>query len=136
MKRVISWGVALVLEMIGMYIVSFVASLCVNFGRTVHASHPGLFWIIIIFGGTFGLSIVSGLAIFVPKTVIIVSDKICESKNGMRYKVIGWALAAVYGLAFAVAFLTHSYPDLIKLIVMGLVYVGMNIVLTVLANDR
>lgn len=136
MKRVISWAVALVLEIIGMYIVSFIATFCVNFGRTVYASHPGLFWIIIFLGGTFGLSVVSGLAIFVPKTVIIVSDKICESKNGMRYKVIGWTLAMVYGLASVVVFLAHSFPDLIKLIVMALVYVGMNIVLTVLANDR
>ena len=135
-KRFLSWVVLIVLGYIGLVIAGWVAEIATKLAQNVYYNNRGIFWIVLILGGTFGLGIVSGLVIFLPRLVILASQAICKSKKGLRYQIVGWTFAVIYLLTLILGLLWNTTLGMTPLVyaVETITWIVYNVVIAVLGK--
>ena len=107
MKRFLSWivlGIGLVL---GHVILQLLASICVTVGMLVHEYSAIIFWVIIVLGGSFGLTIPYLLSVFISTKLYDICERIMPSRKGARYVVA----PLIYGLLHIVALIRTFIGD-------------------------
>lgn len=87
MKRVLSWIVLGIGLVIGNVILQILASICVTLGMIVHDYNTTIFWIIIVLGGSFGLTIPYLFSVFISTKIFDLCERIMPSRKGVRYVV-------------------------------------------------
>jgi len=97
MKRIFSWVVTVVLEYILMILVAFASALAVRAFHSIGQLSEGLFWAVVILGGSTVLGAFIWLIGLGNALVVGAAEKICPSKKGVRYIVIGTLFIALYG---------------------------------------
>lgn len=107
MKRVLSWIVLGIGLVIGNVILQLLASICVTVGMLVHEYSAIIFWVIIILGGSFGLTIPYLLSVFISTKLYDICERIVPSRKGARYVVA----PLIYGLLHIVALIRTFIGD-------------------------
>ena len=108
MKRLLSWIVLVVCVGISAVLLNIVVSLGLYAAYKLYDSSRGIFWVIILLGGSFGLGIAYYFSLIAAQTCIKISQKICPSKKGLRYMVT----ASIIGLTFLMEFIATFIADL------------------------
>jgi len=96
MKRFLSWVVLGLSIFISAKIIQFIVYTAIRIAAMIHDSHPGLFWVIIFVGGSFGLGLAYYFSMLAAHLCVNISQKIKPSVKGTRY-VVG---AIILGLLF------------------------------------
>ena len=107
MKRVLSWIVLGLGLVIGNVILQLLASICVTVGMLVHEYSAIIFWVIIVLGGSFGLTIPYLLSVFISTKLYDLCERIVPSRKGARYVVA----PLIYGLLHIVALIRTFIGD-------------------------
>ena len=87
MKRVLSWIVLSIGLFLGLTIDILIVSLCFYLGVSVYNFNNALFWVIIILGGSFGLTIPYLFSVFYSTKLYHFCEWIKPSQKGVRYIV-------------------------------------------------
>ena len=87
MKRVLSWIVLSIGLFLGLTIDILIVSLCFYLGVSVYNFNNALFWVIIILGGSFGLTIPYLFSVFYSPKLYHFCEWIKPSQKGVRYIV-------------------------------------------------
>lgn len=87
MKRVLSWIVLSIGLFLGLTIINLIVGICFYIGISVYNFNNALFWVIIILGGSFGLTIPYLFSLFSSTKLYHFCEWIKPSQKGVRYIV-------------------------------------------------
>lgn len=104
MKRFLSWLVLVVVSYICLVLVDVIKQVVLAVIFKIASSGVAIV-ILILLGGGGGLSIVGIAMMMMAVFDVSLSDLICKSEKGTRYKVVGWIMVAVYGVIMLLALL-------------------------------
>lgn len=107
MKRILSWIVLWVCTFISAYLIKLITYLAVTFASRLYDTSRGIFWVVIICGGSFGIGAAYFISVFASSLCVTASEKIKPSLTNRRYKVC----AIIIGILFLL--------DLILCILLG-----------------
>lgn len=101
MKRVLSWIVLALCLFVSCKIIQFIVYIGFGIATRVYDASRGIFWLIIIVGGSFGLGIAYAFSFAAVSLCTKFSEKVFPSAKGTRY-IVG---ATITGLLFLLDFL-------------------------------
>lgn len=101
MKRLLSWVVLAVSEWVFGICIWYLIKLAIWLFNFIHGKSEAVAWALLIMEGTAALGFVFFLIMVGSKVVVTLSQKVCESKKGGRYLVVGIATTVLTGAALA-----------------------------------
>lgn len=105
MKKALSVIVLVLCSFVSIVLIVLFGTLVMTLIEVIYASSRALFWIVVIFGGSFGLGLLWYLIPLAATISVSLSQKIDLSKRGTRFTVIGIIIIVLYGLnALAIIF--------------------------------
>lgn len=136
MKRFLSWIVLLICSYVSLLACSVLYRIVLRIIYWLMGSRLALVLVVLLGGGgtlTFGLVILIALAHYTT----VISDAVCRSENGLRYKVVGGIAAVVYTVGAALIFfgLANSSTACTAAIA-NIIYALYGIVLIFAAKER
>lgn len=102
-RRLLSWVVLILCEFIVMNLSDIVVRLIVRAFRAINSLHEGLFWTVVILGGAAVIGIYIGISAGGNWLVVDLSERVCKSKKGARYIVLGVLMVILYALPLVMA---------------------------------
>ena len=98
MKKLLSIIVLILCSALSVFAIVIAASLIFGLIQTIYDSSRALFWIVIFFGGSFGLWIFWIIIPLAADLSVRASQKISLSKKGLRYTIVGILIIVLYVL--------------------------------------
>lgn len=107
MKRVLSWLVLIIGMVLSTFILNILVEIVVFIGVKVYNFSSILFWIIILLGGSFGLTIAYVYSSFAASYLYKISERIKPSQKGVRYVVASLLVGIPFVLDIIRQFITN-----------------------------
>lgn len=136
MKRILSWVVLLISIIVCSMVVSLVSNFAVALATRLYDSSRGIFWVVIICGGSFGLGIAYYIAVLTAPLCIRISQAIKPSVNGTRYKVFAIITGIYYIINIISSLILNVTGTLLaKVIIVSALMLLFSIVLFAMGKD-
>ena len=137
MKRVLSWIVLAICLFISTKIIQLIVYWALVFASRLYESSRGIFWVILLCGGSFGLGLAYLFSTAISTLCIAISEKICPSAKGTRYTVAAIIVGGLFLLDLGACF----FVDLTGLalaiqIVIDIFAIVMSVFLFALGRDK
>lgn len=122
MKRVISWVILAAAAYGAIWVCGIVSGVVLSLAAKVLSSGTAII-LLILFGGGGTLAVVSVAFVLLASVVMSLSETVCASKNGVRYRVAGIIIMVLYAL-FVIGILAGVIQTMARTagIVSGIIY--------------